>query len=98
MSPETRMRAYASIPQRVAMCRTPFDLLQAQAEFWQEAGRQYADATRHVMEAWQSLVPQLSGGAVPDTVEPRDYITFPEAQQPDVAGEQRRQPGGRRAA
>ena len=93
-----RLRAWTAIPETLSRCRTPMDLLQAQMAFWQEAGRNYAEASQHVVAAWRGV---LAGGLAQvagDRVEPRDYITFPEPK-PDAAPDERRRPGeSRRAA
>ena len=92
-----RARAWAAVPGTVARCRTPFDLAQAQFAFWQEAGRNYAEATQRMMAVWRGVLPAdfAEGGA---GVAPRDYITFPEPKS-DGSGEERRHPGeSRRAA
>jgi hypothetical protein len=93
-----RARAWASIPETMSRCRTPLDLFQAQFAFWQEAGRNYVDASQRMMAAWRSMLPGAFGEALAEHVVPRDYITFPEPKQ-DEASEERRRPGeGRRAA
>lgn len=72
-----RASAYLTIPERVSRCRTPLDLMQAQAAFWQEAQRQYAETTERVMSVWRSASEAAleQAGNFP---EPRDFITFPE--------------------
>ena len=90
-----RAKAYMAIPETLSRCRTPFDVLQAQFAFWQDAGRQYAETTERLTSAWRNA-------ATPDgqyeRVEPRDFIGFPEPK-PDMATEASRRPGeGRRAA
>lgn len=93
-----RARAWAAIPDTLSRCRTPMDLYQAQFAFWQEAGRNYSEATQRMMGAWRGLLPGALGEAGDEGVLPRDYITFPEPK-PDAAGEERRRPGeARRAA
>jgi hypothetical protein len=92
-----RATAYMAIPQTLAQCRTPFDLIKAQTAFWQEAGRQYASATQRLMATWQAALPFDPARAGAEA-EARDYITFPEPR-PDVAAEDRRRAGeARRAA
>lgn len=92
----TRVKAWSEIPSTLSRCRTPFDLLQAQVAFWQEAGRDYTEATQRVMSAWSGLVAGAKDASSADAVEPRDYITFPE---PSQEAEERRNPGqSRRAA
>ncbi|MEZ5815844.1 MAG: hypothetical protein R3D44_02025 [Hyphomicrobiaceae bacterium] len=92
-----RMRAWAGIPEALSRCRTPIDLVQAQAAFWQTAARDYGSASRHVMAAWGSMLPGGFRDASSAEVEPRDFITFPEAS--DSADEpERRRPGASRRA
>ena len=92
----TRLKAWSSIPETLARCRTPVDLMQAQMAFWQAAGRDYTTASQHIMAAWASVVPGVFTGADGDQVAPRDFITFPEASDEN---EERRRPGtSRRAA
>lgn len=90
----TRVKAWAGIPETLSRCRTPMDLMLAQAAFWQEAGRDYAEASRHVMTAWSGVLGGYRGGVDADQVEPRDYITFPESGET----EERRHPGASRRA
>jgi hypothetical protein len=93
-----RARAWAAIPETLARCRTPMDLFQAQFAFWQECGRNYAEASQRMMGAWRGVLPGAFGQAGVEGVMPRDYITFPEPK-PDAAGDERRHPGeARRAA
>ncbi|MGE0700936.1 MAG: hypothetical protein AB7O57_17700 [Hyphomicrobiaceae bacterium] len=95
----TRMKAWSGIPETLMRCRTPFDLMQAQAAFWQAAGRDYMTAGERVARAWRDARPVAGFAAArPDEkVEPRDYITFREPR-PDTAGEDRRHPGETRKA
>jgi hypothetical protein len=92
-----RASAYMEIPRTLAACRSPFDLLQAQAAFWQMAGRQYAEAGQRVMAAWQLSMPAAMAFGLGGRVDARDFITFPEVHG-DEAGEARRHPGGTRRA
>jgi hypothetical protein len=70
-----RTQAYLEIPSRMQQCRTPQDLFNEQARFWQTAFEQYAEAGRRMTEAWQA---GLSGGASQPAVRAtaRDYISF----------------------
>ena len=92
-----RMKAWAGIPSTLARCRTPVDLFQAQVAFWQEAGRNYMEASQHVMEAWRGVLPAGFAEAVGEAMQARDYITFPEPRA-DAAAEERRRPGETRRA
>jgi hypothetical protein len=93
-----RAKAWTEIPATLQRCRTPVDLIQAQIAFWQEAGRNYADASRSVATAWQGVVPAVLGSADSGEAEERDYIKFSEPSA-ESRGDDRRHPGnGRRAA
>jgi hypothetical protein len=68
-----RTQAYLEIPTRLQQCRTPQDLFNEQARFWQTAFEQYAEASRRVTEAWAQV-----GGVDQQPVKAtaRDYIEF----------------------
>jgi hypothetical protein len=70
-----RTQAYMEIPSRMQQCRTPQDLLNEQARFWQTAFEQYAETSRRMMEAWSQAG---LGGAQQQPVRAtaRDYINF----------------------
>lgn len=69
-----RTQAYLEIPTRLQQCRTPQDLLNEQARFWQTAFEQYAEASRKILEAWA----QAGGASAQQPVKAtaRDYISF----------------------
>ena len=91
-----RAKAWSDVPSTLARCRTPMDLFQAQVAFWQEAGRDYTEASQRVISAWGGVLAGTTDAAKSDEAEPRDYITFPE---PSAETEERRHPGeSRRAA
>jgi hypothetical protein len=46
-----RMQAYLGIPNRLATCRTPHDLMTEQVRFWQTAFQQYGAASRSIAAA-----------------------------------------------
>lgn len=71
-----RAQAYLEIPSRTQQCRTPLDLLNEQARFWQTAFEQYAEAGRRMTEAWAQagLTPGYGQPSVKATA--RDYINF----------------------
>ena len=94
----TRVKAWSEIPSTLAQCRTPFDLLQAQVAFWQEAGRDYTETTQRVMSAWSGLVTSATDAASADAVGPRDYITFPDPEPSHEAEDRRHRGQSRRAA
>lgn len=69
-----RTQAYLEIPSRLQQCRTPQDLLNEQARFWQTAFEQYADASRRMTEAWTQA--GLGNLQQPVRATARDYINF----------------------
>jgi hypothetical protein len=92
-----RCCAYMALPHVLSDCRTPMDLMLAQAAFWQQAGRQYAEAGQRVMEAWRHAMPMPVSVDAESASDRRDFMTFPESHG-DEAGEDRRHPGGTRRA
>lgn len=88
-----RAQAYMEIPSRLAHCRTPQDLLEEQMRFWRVAGEEYSDYFSRTMQA-MSQVPAPTFGVPADEVQSaRDYITFPEPnepQEPPARGRERR--------
>lgn len=76
-----RAQAYLELPGRVAACRTPQDLVQEQARFWQMAFQQYAECSQKMMTSWAQVmkapIADKKGGAKPPA---RDYLSFPEPQ------------------
>jgi hypothetical protein len=78
-----RAQACMDFPSRLAKCRTPQELMSAQAQFWQMAFSQYSDTSRRVMETWsQSLQASGLAGTANARTE-HDYITFPAAKEPE---------------
>lgn len=74
-----RARAWLELPGRVAKCRTPQDLAQANLEYWQTAAKDYTDgAQRLAVAAGAFALPGLKGGWV-KSAPGRDYITVTEA-------------------
>ncbi|MDO9382532.1 MAG: hypothetical protein Q7T86_06670 [Hyphomicrobiaceae bacterium] len=69
-----RTQAYMEIPSRMQQCRTPQDLLNEQARFWQTAFEQYAETSRRMMEAWSHA--GLGAQQQPVRATARDYINF----------------------
>ncbi|MBS0241427.1 MAG: hypothetical protein JSS20_04565 [Proteobacteria bacterium] len=92
-----RMQAWAALPQVVMRCRSPIDLMQAQFEFWQMAGRHYGEASERVTAAWRNLLPAAQGSGAADAATDRDYLSFQEPKA-DTASEARRHPGEKRRA
>jgi len=58
-----RVRAYAEIPSRLGLCKSPTDLQAEQMRFWQNCAQDYAQATRAVVEAWSAVMPMASLGS-----------------------------------
>lgn len=76
-----RAQAYLEIPSRLAICRSPQDLMNEQMRFWQTAASQYSEATRRVMTAMSSMAqPQPFADAKSKPAQ-RDYLSVPDAQQ-----------------
>lgn len=78
-----RAQAYLEFPSRLGECHNPPELLAAQVRFWQTAFSQYQDSSRKVARVWMQALPELhksmsKSGGKPE----RDYITVPEAQEP----------------
>jgi hypothetical protein len=64
------------IPSRMQQCRTPQDLLNEQARFWQTAFEQYAEAGRRMTEAWAQAGLTSGYGQQSVKATARDYINF----------------------
>lgn len=71
-----RTQAYLEFPSRMQQCRTPQDLLNEQARFWQTAFEQYAEAGRRMTEAWAQAGLASGYGQQSVKTTERDYITF----------------------
>jgi hypothetical protein len=76
-----RAQAWLEIPSRLSQCKTPVDLMNEQARFWQAASADYVEGSKRMLSAWSAYAAgqQLNG------VQARDYITFPEVQEPVAA-------------
>lgn len=76
-----RAQAWLEIPTKLGQCKTPADLVSEQLKFWQAATSDYVEGSRRLTAAWNG------GAALPksDGTRQRDYITFPEPQEPAVA-------------
>jgi hypothetical protein len=76
-----RAQAWFEIPSRLARCKTPADIFGEQARFWQAAASDYAEGWHRLLAVWgaSSVLPKLN------SVQPRDYITFPEPQETPAA-------------
>jgi hypothetical protein len=70
-----RAQAYMEIPSRLQQCRTPQDLVNEQARFWQTSMEQYAEAARRMTEAWTQI--GMGNASTPSVrATARDYIIF----------------------
>lgn len=91
----SRIKAWTAIPETLARCRTPVELMQAQVAFWQTAAHDYSTSTRQIMAAWAGMMPNALGEV--ERANQHDYMTFQEP--PKDTSEERRRPGeARRAA
>jgi hypothetical protein len=87
-----RAQAWLEIPTRLSKCKTPIDVFNEQARFWQAAVADYADGSQRLTAAWSAcaaVMPRLTDA------QQRDYITFPEPQEAPAAAAKR---GERKAA
>jgi hypothetical protein len=73
-----RAQAWLEIPSRISQCKTPVDLLNEQTRFWQAASADYVEGSKRLGASWNAY----TAGQKLNGVAPRDYITFPEAQEP----------------
>lgn len=87
-----RAQAYLEIPGRLSQCRTPNDLFDEQMRFWRTAFEEYAHSVGRMTEAMTSFaMPTFGFGLPADEAETaRDYITFPEAQEPGRSQRERK--------
>lgn len=87
-----RAQAYMHIPARVAQCRTPQDLMNAQVQFWRSAYADYAESFGRVTTALAASAPPSLASFVSDEVrKAHDYIAFPEtAEAPAARGRERK--------
>lgn len=77
-----RAQAYMHIPARVAQCRTPQDLMNAQAQFWRSAYADYAESLGRVTSALATCAPPSLAAFVSEEVRnAHDYIAFPETKE-----------------
>ncbi|WP_072369210.1 phasin family protein [Hyphomicrobium sp. NDB2Meth4] len=78
-----RAQAYMQIPARVAQCRTPQDLINAQVQFWQAAYQDYTESAGRVTNAMAACsLPNLAAMVSEDVRNARDYIAFPDTPEP----------------
>jgi hypothetical protein len=85
-----RVHAWVELPARLGDCKSPPDLINEQARFWQSAGEDYADGTRRLVAAAAActVVPGVADTLLQTWVKslesnsalfPRDYLKFPGA-------------------
>lgn len=72
-----RLQAYMSLPRTLAGCKTPFDLVQAQAEFWQTAFLQGAEAMRRMAEGVGPTTGRANAKSIDLKAPARDIISLP---------------------
>lgn len=73
-----RAQAYMEIPSRLALVRTPQDLMNEQMRFWQTAVQQYQDGSRRIMASVTSMSPHQGFAASNANPKPRrrDYMNL----------------------
>jgi hypothetical protein len=76
-----RAQAWLEVPSRLSGCKTPADMFGEHIRFWQVAASDYAEGSHRLTVAWSAcaMLPKANG------VQARDYITFPEPQEPAAA-------------
>lgn len=86
-----RAQAMMDVPSRMMACRTPLDVMNASASYWQTAARQYGEAYAKIWGAYMGAMPAQPWGSS----EARPAARAPEAEpvQPEVR--QERQPAPR---
>lgn len=89
----------------VGQARTPQELFEHQAKYWQAAVQDHTESARRVAAAWSTMLPAfaaMSQGAAPSSTQPataRDRITLDEASRDaKQAAATVRSPGDRRSA
>lgn len=80
-----RMQAYMQVPAHVAQCRTPQDLVNAQAQFWRSAYEDYTQSVGRVTSALASCAPNLAALVSEEVRNAHDYIAFPDTESKEPA-------------
>lgn len=99
-----RTRAYAEMPARMARCRSPLDVMAAQADFWREACEHHAESSRKILESFFASSPAAARAAPQPKQErhkqdkARDYIAFPDPKAARAPGQTNRGPRNKAAA
>jgi hypothetical protein len=74
-----RARAYLDIPNTLAQCRGPQDLLAAQSQFWQTLFEDYASCSRRLVQTLGSIEADAKAGDTRmESARERDTLTFPD--------------------
>lgn len=81
-----RAQAYMQIPARIAQCRTPQDVLNAQAQFWRSAYEDYTDSVGRVTNALAACAPNLAAFVSDEVRNAHDYIAFPDTETKEHSG------------
>jgi hypothetical protein len=85
-----RAQAYMQIPTRAAQCRTPQDVLTAQAQFWRAAYEDYTESVGRVTSALAACMPPNLAALTDEALNnAHDYIAFPEAKEQPGSGRSR---------
>ncbi|MFN3746083.1 MAG: phasin family protein [Hyphomicrobiaceae bacterium] len=73
-----RAKAYLDIPNEIAQCRGPQDLIAAQARFWQAMLRDYAEYAQRLVTAMQAFDGEVAASESRERgARERDMLTFP---------------------
>lgn len=74
-----RAQAYMQIPARLAQCRTPQDVANAQVQFWRAAYEDYTDSAGRVANALAACsLPNFASIVSEEVKNAHDYIAFPD--------------------
>jgi hypothetical protein len=95
-----RAQAYMELPNRLAQCRTPQDIVQEQQRFWKTCFEQYGQSSQQIMQAFmQMMAMPLVAGLPSEPANRHDYLSFPEPRSNGVAGQaQAARPSDRKVA
>lgn len=87
-----RAQAWLETPGRLAQCRAPKDVFEAQSQFWQTAMHDYSEAAQRMTSVMADCAPAAWSAAMTNSAgqPPRDYITFPEPAPSERADNERK--------
>jgi Phasin protein len=86
-----RTQAVMEIPSRLSQCRTPQDVFNEQARFWQTAYQEYSESTARMTQAFAAFaMPGFGLASAGQAGNGHDYLTFPEPQEPEHRSRERR--------